>query len=654
MAEQKPIPPKNSGQRTLITIHEFINKISKEDGDFSGRIFGFKIDKTLLEQCGITDKIDFELNFYAAQFKENLLFSSIEFLKTVSFWHTEFLGIVSFRGAQFLEYAKFDDAKFLKFADFQAAEFSGFASFWTANFSDNVDFMYSKFLGVTLFINTTFKKEVSFNYANFSGNANFEETKFLGEAKFLKTDFSGDTNFEKAKFSKLAEFIESIFSKNANFEKAEFFGDANFEKTNFSREAYFWKVVFSKDANFEKTDFSRETNFGHATFLGPTYFIETIFSDTHTNFFHKLNENKAPPEIIFQTIIFSNKFILSESDLSKTRFEECIIEKLQFLNCKFKKEGKGEFDFTRDAFYFESKQNLTDKEQEYRKQLIYELRTFLCELKPNITKKELEEIKDREQLICKLETFLFESKQNLIEKEIKDREQLVYKLETFLFESKQNITYKKQLFCKLKIFLFESKQNITDKELKDREQLSRQMKASLEASKNWKQAGDFFIEEMESRLKQFSLPKFIIIFFIWAILAAFLSYLNLEISNSQNLTSVNPDIIQILIPIAIFSSLPFILITINTLYQTFQSWYLFLYKWLFGYAERILVIVFWMVTIFVITGLFFGFKDAAFLTILPLTFKAKLDDSILKAILLVISWVYWIMLGVAVRRKFRR
>ena len=36
----------------------------------------------------------------------------------------------------------------------------------------------------------------------------------------------------------------------------------------------------------------------------------------------------------------------------------------------------------------------------------------------------------------------------------------------------------------------------------DQEQLSRQMKSSLEASKSWKQAGDFYIDELELRRKK--------------------------------------------------------------------------------------------------------------------------------------------------------
>ena len=610
MAKQKIIILKNAKPKTPITKRKFIKKIRDKDGDFISRIFKFEINEALLKQCGITKKIDFYLNFENAEFQNDVNFRnghplvnlpkqskfSIDefgsvnfhnatFSRDVNFYNATFSGDAYFKNANFLceanfSYAEFKEAsyflnaKFLKHTDFRDAKFLGEGDFRNVEFSGDANFYNATFSGDAKFSDSSFSKEADFEEATFSKFAYFKNTKFLGDAKFNITKFFTEANFCKADFSEKAIFYNAEFSENVEFSESIFQGRASFENITFKKGAKFWRTIFEKEVDFWAANFLGKKK-------GKVEFKETIFSDNHTNFFHKLNENEisTPPEIIFQTIIFSNKFILSESDLSKTRFEGCIIEKLQFLNCEFKKEDQ--FPFRRDAFCFESTQ----------------------------------------------------------------KEHWVHKI-----------------FRQLKIFLFGSKRNF-----KDREQLSRQMKTSLEASKNWNQAGDFFIEEMEARRKQLPPLIFAAAFFIWIYFsAAFLE--NLEDLDLENLDIMMQVFILVVILLIILSFLYVILGIPNIFYQTLQSCSLFLYKWLFGYAERISVIILWMLIIFVATAYYYVFKEAdfwclafkkaAFLTILPLTFKAEIGPNVagsgLKAIPLVISWVYWIMLGVAIRRKFRR
>ena len=51
----------------------------------------------------------------------------------------------------------------------------------------------------------------------------------------------------------------------------------------------------------------------------------------------------------------------------------------------------------------------------------------------------------------------------------------------------------------LGVFRLSLKNQKEEQDRQDKEQLSRQMKSSLEASKSWKQAGDFYIDELELR-----------------------------------------------------------------------------------------------------------------------------------------------------------
>ena len=172
----------------------------------------------------------------------------------------------------------------------------------------------------------------------------------------------------------------------------------------------------------------------------------------------------------------------------------------------------------------------------------------------------------------------------------------------------------------------------------DREQLSRQMKSSLEASKSWKQAGDFYIDELELRRKK---KKF------W-------NYCGLSI-----------------------------------------------YKYYLGYAERFTVILFWIFALFFYTtGFNYNknldyFKDtkaadeifmlvkktgyseecikatnnsvfirrcfldsikkSANLLIFPLTLRTQTKgfETLSDVAFVMLSWPVWLALFVAIKRRFR-
>ena len=156
----------------------------------------------------------------------------------------------------------------------------------------------------------------------------------------------------------------------------------------------------------------------------------------------------------------------------------------------------------------------------------------------------------------------------------------------------------------------------TEEKRKDREDLCCQMKTALESSKRWKQAGDFYIGELEARRS--------------------------------------------------------------------KNWWEYIkltcFKYLLGYAERISILFISITILFFAAALILGdslygfsfdgcfvnynwscfefdFEKAAKSTIFPLTLRIELkaDDAIKfwETVFLITSWVLWITLAVAIRRRFR-
>ena len=151
--------------------------------------------------------------------------------------------------------------------------------------------------------------------------------------------------------------------------------------------------------------------------------------------------------------------------------------------------------------------------------------------------------------------------------------------------------------------------------LEDEKQLCRQMKTSLETSKNWKQRGDFYIGEMEAR-KEVLKPT---------------CFRDLFTKDSGNWLG------------------------------------LCLYKWLFGYAEKISILIIWIAITFFATAVyvyFFGeescsiieaMKLSAELTIPPVSIKLGWPDlgKVWYIFPIIFSWTLWITLVVAIQRKLK-
>ena len=322
-------------------------------------------------------------------------------------------------------------------------------------FKKKVHFHYATFLGKVNFSCATFSREANFSYARFSGKAYFNRARFSGKAYFNRARFSGKVDFNRATFSDRADFWHAKFSGKAYFWEATFLGKVDFNRATFSKEVDCHAATFSDISDFGYVVFSQKVDFTNTIFLNEVQFRRATFSQNHHTYFCNLNlkpkddpdkrnekETYTVPSLQFRDIIFPKLVLFSNCNLSQTTFESCTIAGIKFRSCEFAKTGFGIF--KRNAF-----------ENRTRQKSFWENICFALRLEGRLLKKDFSKNEDK------------------IKKEVKELEKNNEKLHSIELE--------------------------TEEKRKDREDICCQMKTALESSKEWKQAGDFYIGELEAR-----------------------------------------------------------------------------------------------------------------------------------------------------------
>ena len=586
---------------------------------FQNRIFNFAITSDLLQETlGLAEDgnihFNFDLDFADSEFQKIDVGSDMPYNYDAP--KVRFSGKVNFEGARFSGEADFSEATFSGEANFSEATFSDIAIFWQATFSKEVNFIATTFSKEANFYNATFSDRAYFWQAKFSGKADFEGARFSGEVSFLGARFSGkadfsearfsrEANFSSAKFSNRTYFFMAAFSEKADFTVATFSGKVEFIGTTFSRKVGFVKARFSDIADFGYVVFSQKVDFTYTILLNKVRFRRATFSQDHHTYFCNLNlkqkdnpdkrnekETYTVPSLQFRDIIFPKLVLFSNCNLSQTTFERCTIADIKFRSCEFAKTGV--FIFKRNAF-----ENRTGQKG-FWKNFWFALR-----LEGRLLKKAFS--KNQDSSLTK--------KRGEIKKEIKKLEKNNEKLQQKTQDKSQKLETSPLKIAKLNEKLHSIKLE-TEEKRKDREDLCCQMKTALESSKRWRQAGDFYIGELEARRSQNW----------WEYLK--LSFFKYLLGYAERIS-----VLFISITILFFAAA---LILGDSLYGfSFDGWFVN-YNW---------------------SCFEFDFEKAAKSTIFPLTLRLELKagDAIKfwETVFLIASWVLWITLAVAVRRRFR-
>ena len=453
--------------------------------------------------------------------------------------------------------------------NFEGARFSGEVNFWQAIFSREANFHEARFSGIADFARATFSEEIDFSRATFSGKVDFSRVTFLGKAYFKAATFSGKAHFYKATFLEEVDCHAAIFSRKAEFNKATLSGKANFSSARFSDIADFGYVVFLQKVDFTNTIFLNEVRFRRATFSQNhhTYFCNLNLKQNDNADERNEKETYPAPRLQFRDTIFPKLVLFSNYNLFQTTFEKCTIADIKFRSCEFAKTGFGIF--KRNTF-----------ENRTRQKSFWENICFALRLEGRLLKKDFSKNEDSS----------LTNKRGEIEKEVKELEKNNEKLHSRELE--------------------------TEEKRKDREDLCCQMKTALESSKRWRQAGDFYIGELEARRSK-----------------NWWEYLKLTCFKYLLGYAERISILFISITILFFAAA---LILGDSLYGfSFDGWFVN-YNW---------------------SCFEFDFEKAAKSTLFPLTLRIELkaDDAIKfwETAFLIASWVLWITLAVAIRRRFR-
>jgi len=248
-----------------------------------------------------------------------------------------------------------------------AINFSG------VTFSGVTDFKYATFGGDALFVNATFSGNTDFKYATFSGDAFFMNAAFGGKVDFMIVTFSGDAFFRNATFTDETIFARNKFKGSANFLEVVCSGDAFFGNATFSEIANFERATFSGNAFFGNTTFNGIANFERATFSGNASFANSYIGEDGKLYFtgnalkkHHIFEGQAS----FEALNLLGILKFEGVNLSKARFSDTDVRKVDFLNVNWREKGGRRF-FDEIALFREIGADSENNEGEHERTTLY-------------------------------------------------------------------------------------------------------------------------------------------------------------------------------------------------------------------------------------------------------------------------------------------
>ena len=350
------------------------------------------------------------------------------------------------------------------------------------------------------FSGSVFEDRFSCAHASFSEEVFFKEVEFKEDADFSLATFDDRAHFDRAKMRGANTFRRTQFSRMVHFVGTYFYGDAFFERTSFMKEVLFIKSHFLRDVYFHKTYFGMRADFSYAAFAD--LYVSSFFSIRST--YERTDgsiKGALPPRLVFRYVFFPRKTMFTNVDLSRVIYQNSMIEQIIFKDCTFsQKEG-------RNCFYSEIAQTVECKIAAGAYQRITSGEIGMDYRINDIDRGEIN-IGDiiifvnEEDPSEKYKTFVTE--RHLA----KDWESLFSKLEVNHPYTDYHATldrvsglYAQQEIRDFGVVAFGFKKFDEMKHWENLEDMNRQMKKSLEDSKDWQGAADFYRGEMEAMIQ---------------------------------------------------------------------------------------------------------------------------------------------------------
>ena len=356
------------------------------------------------------------------------------------------------------------------------------------------------------FSGSVFEDKFSCAHASFSEEVFFKDVTFREDTDFSLATFNDRAHFDGAKMYGTSTFRRTQFSRMVHFVGTYFHGDAFFERTSFMKEVLFIKSHFLRDVYFHKTYFGMRADFSYAAFAD--LYVSSFFSirSTYERMDGSVKET-LPPRLVFRYVFFPRKTMFTNVDLSRVIFQNSMIEQIIFKDCSFsQKEG-------RNCFYSEIAKTVEMKVtgDAYRQivsgetQMDYRVND---DTRSEINIGDIIIFSNADNPSEQYKTFVTE--RHLA----KDWKALFSKLEinhpyVDYVATTERISgiFSEQEVEASGVVAFGFKKFDEKKHWENLEDMNRQMKKSLEDSKDWQRAGDFYRGEMEAGIELMRVKK---------------------------------------------------------------------------------------------------------------------------------------------------
>ncbi len=185
-------------------------------------IIDLKIKNSIIvDRFILKNKTFNELNLEHSKFYQKVKIQECTITNKTSFFNTSFKELADFYRTEFNEVI------------FERADFEKISVFSEVEFNENIDFKYVKFLGKSIFRDTTIKKELNLRNTIFDDDANFldvtsEKRQRLNNDK--DEDFIGETRLIYVSNRETARIIKNFYDKSNNIIEANKFYALEMEK----------------------------------------------------------------------------------------------------------------------------------------------------------------------------------------------------------------------------------------------------------------------------------------------------------------------------------------------------------------------------------------------------------------------------------------
>ena len=361
-------------------------------------------------------------------------------------------------------------------------------------------------------LHANFDQEVVFDGCRFIDEVSFANAAFLNRITISECHFHEDVSLALTSFERFAYCNDNVFHGRVDFRRTIFNTNVNFVGSIFRGEVFFDHTFFTGEVSFYKVQFLNNL-YVHKAYLGTRAdFSYVTFSEDHTTSFFSIQNNyprmdgelsrSTPPVLIFRFIYFPQKTLFTNVDLSHSIFQDCYLIPIIFKNCSFAQIGG------RSGFYQEVSRKIdmgTDSGMydriargidtmtirlnvdERRDMQVGDIVTFCNNDDPTkqypVFVTWVYRARDADQLFNRLTQRL----------QYTDFDEYRERVESF---------YTAEQIDECGLMGFSFKQFDEYRHWENLEDVNRQMKRSLEDSRDWQKAGDFYVGEMNAMIKR--------------------------------------------------------------------------------------------------------------------------------------------------------